>query len=258
AFCALVQEKVVPLSPDAALQCYHGVGHGAMDLTVSLANVQERKTEQELLEPALEFCRGASGDEQQLYRCSSGVFNSLANFYVQSEFGLTVNWEDPLWICRNQPEEFQESCFGNMNTVLFWAAGGDFAQAASWVRGMKEEQAIPTIRYLAGLAALDVARSNFEEAVAMCGALKDPLPLACIEGFAHGFLEHGVPDQEYKEALEFCESPAMEDGEREACLTYVLFGLSGWYSKERSYAICEELPEEYRRYCAEARREFPE
>lgn len=252
-FCALVEEAVVPFSPDAALQCYHGVGHGAMDLTVSMADANERRSEQELLEPALVFCREASSDELQLYRCASGVFNSLANFYVKSEFGLEVNWQDPLWICRTQAEDLQESCFGNMNTVLFWAAKGDFLQAASWVKDMEDEQAMPTIRYLAGLAALDVARGSHGQAVLLCRELQAPLTTACVEGFAHGFLEHGLPDREYEEALEFCETSLMSVQERDTCLSYVLSNLSGWYSKERAQGICEGFSSEYRSYCRQER-----
>ncbi|MCH7883373.1 hypothetical protein IIA95_03080 [Patescibacteria group bacterium] len=247
-FCARVDEKLTSRAPDAALQCYHGIGHGAMDLV--LIDGLVTNNERSLIAPALEFCEKASEDAKQLYRCTSGVFNGLANFYTRKEFGLTVRKDDPFWICHEQPEKYKESCYGNMNSAIFWLADRDFSKSARFVENLIEDKyAIPAIQYLAGSATITLAKSNPEGAVRACRALQLRLYLPCIRGFSHGFLEHGTPGFEYKDALDFCRSKSMLIQERETCFTYVLSNLNGWYSKNKAKEICNAIEKKYKQYC---------
>ncbi|MBI3420894.1 MAG: hypothetical protein HY006_02420 [Candidatus Sungbacteria bacterium] len=247
-FCAYVKERLTQQAPDAALQCYHGVGHGAMDL--ALIDKRNWGNEQAMTQPALKLCEQVSDTPEQLYRCASGIFNGIANFYTENVHGLSIRGEDPFWICREQPERYKESCYGNMNTAILWLSKNQFVQAASLIETTQEQShAIPAMRYLAGLSALSFAKPNPGRAINACRRLQKQFHTPCLEGFAHGILEHGTPDNEYKDALTFCQTSEMQSGERDLCLRYVLSHLDGWYSNARVKQICESMEGDLRKYC---------
>ena len=199
-----------------------------------------------MIGPALQICENASETPEQLYRCASGIFNGIANFYITGDYGLSSNKEDPLWICHEQQDKYKEPCYGNMNSILFWLGGNHFSQAAYYVESIGEEnQEISAIKYLAGLGAL---YEGSEYAVEDCRSLKKHLRLPCIEGFVQGFLEHGEPGFEYQEAFSFCRSPTMTHQEKETCFRYAL-NLGGWYSREKVQEICAGVDAEYRKFC---------
>ncbi|MBI2013347.1 MAG: hypothetical protein HYS87_00725 [Candidatus Colwellbacteria bacterium] len=245
-FCAYIDERLSVSAPDAALQCYHGIGHGAMDIAI-LSAVD--KSEESLIEPALRLCEKTSDSEEQLYRCSSGIFNGIANFYITGEHGLSANKKNPAWVCDKQPDTYKESCYGNMNSVMLWAAGNEFSDAIKFVENIKNDlYAIPSARYLAGLAALKFS-NNYDQAITACRATQERLYKSCIEGFAHGFLEHGTPGLEYKDAFSFCKAELMSLNEREVCFKYVLSNIHGWYAAEKAKNICESTEVNYKHYC---------
>ena len=247
-FCTYVGKTLAQKAPDAELQCYHGVGHGAIE--TSLASLRREKNEEEIIKPALQICEEISNAQDKLYRCASGVFNTIANFYTTGEFDLKVNTKDPLWLCDKQPKEYKESCYGNMNTILAWLSGEDFQKAARFVEQIPEEkQAISAIRYLSNIYTILLARDNHENAVSGCRAIKEYLHVPCIEGFAHGFLEQGIPGKEYVEALNFCRSPVLTVEERDICFKYAL-RLDGWYSISKTREICKTVEPEYQKYCS--------
>ena len=245
-FCKYVDKKLTSQAPDAALQCYHGIGHGAMDIAIISGSKGEN--EKDFIEPALEICREASDTEDQLYRCASGVFNGIANFYIEGEFGLSINEEDPLWLCHDQSEEFKLSCYGNMNSALYWYSNNDFSKAVRYVESINDEiQAISAVRYLAALASIYEGK-DVSTVVTDCRLLQDSLHLSCIQGFAHGFLEHGTPGIEYEDALNFCRSDKLTQEEKDVCFRYAL-DLGGWYPEEKIGEICSGVEEEYKEYC---------
>ena len=246
-FCALVGEKLGDSAPDAQLQCYHGIGHGLVD--AGFQNSQVFNNEQNMAKGALANCEKVSDSPEQLYRCASGVFNGIANFYISGEHNLKVDSNDPFLICEKEPDEYKESCYGNFNSVIFWLAKNDFSFASVYVVDMKDKkyQAM-AMRYLAGLATLSFAKINPEKAITVCRHLGD-LKTSCLEGFAHGFLEHGEPGFEYQEAINFCTNETLERGESDKCLEYTLSGLRGWYSKDKTAEICNSINPEYKKYC---------
>ena len=245
-FCAYVKEKLTSQAPDAELQCYHGIGHGAMDMVI--ISGLKGESEKDLIEPALDICKGASDTEAQLYRCASGVFNGIANFYIEGEFDFSINKEDPLWLCHDQPEEFKLSCYGNMNSALYWYSDNDFSKAVRYVESISDEsQAISAVRYLAALASIYEGK-DFSTVVTDCRSLPGNLHVSCIEGFAHGFLEHGTPGRAYEDALSFCRSDKLTQKEKDVCFRYTL-NLGGWYPEEKIREICFGVEKEYKKFC---------
>lgn len=247
-FCLFIEDQMKDKAPDAGLQCFHGIGHGAIAMTVKASTKQV--TEQSLIQPALKLCEQGTDNDDQLYRCASGAYNSIANAYITGEYNLSPNKQNPLWFCREQPEKYKESCYGNMNSFIYWLAGNDFAKAALYIEQIPEpEYAAKTMVYLGGLSAITTAKEDPAKAVLSCRQLSANLRSPCIQGFAHGFLEHGTPGREYEDAIKFCETPIMTAGEKESCLKYSLSKLRGWYPLDKIKTICSGVKQEYRLYC---------
>lgn len=248
-FCEYVDKKLTSLAPDAFLQCYHGIGHGAMD--IAAGHKENWGDEQKLIAPAIKLCEEVSRTDDQLYRCVSGIYNAIANYYITGEYKLSLKIDDPYWFCRQQKEKYQESCYGNMNSTIWWLDQGDFAKSAKFIENIPQDKyAIPAIRYLSGLAALPFAKSYNEKAISACRLLQERLYFPCIEGFAHGFLEHGTPDMEYEDAMSFCRNEGFTKEEKEICFKYILTTLGGWYNKDKVEMICTTVEGQYQNYCS--------
>ncbi len=248
-FCTYVGKELGTESPDAELQCYHGIGHGAMDMTVSGGNISKAS---DLLSPALRFCEEASDTDLQLYRCASGAFNGIANFYTSHEYGLSVDEKDPLALCHTQADVYKDSCYGNMNTVLTWLAQkqGDFVGAGKFIEKIPDKKyAASTMRYYSNLSNLHIFKYAGEQGLNACRQFSQELVYPCIEGLVTGHLEHGTPGEEYRGAVAFCRLGTMEKGEREACLKYALGNLDGFYSSEKAKEICSTLPSDEKIFC---------
>jgi hypothetical protein len=218
-----------------------------MDL--ALANTQKKSTEELLLAQALPLCEEAASTDDQLYRCASGVFNGIANFYITGEQDLRVQDNDPYRICKTQPDRYKESCYGNMNSTAFWLSKNDFLKAAAYPKTIRDDAyAIPSLRYLAGMAAMiDLKKPAL--LAKSCRTLESRFHAPCIEGLAHGLLEHGTPNLEYADAFNFCRSPGLTQDEKDRCFRYVLSNITGWYSHAKSREICAGAEEKYRAYC---------
>lgn len=246
-FCSLVGKELDKEAPDAELQCYHGIGHGLLE--DGFRNTTTIKNEDEVIKPALANCEEVSSTSEKLYRCTSGVYNGIANFYISGEHGFKIDKTNPFSTCEKQEEKYKDSCYGNFNSIIFWMSGNDLEKAVKYIVSMKEKTyQIRGIRYLSGLATLSLAKVNPEKSVQICRSAGN-LVKPCIEGLAHGFLEHGQPDKEWQEAVSFCEHKSLLNEEAESCFRYTLSGLLGWYSEERSREICNSVKPEHRKYC---------
>lgn len=249
--CDEIGERLGEQTPDARLQCYHGVGHGAVETTV--AESGSFGSRDEFVARAVLLCEQASEGVQERYRCVSGIYNGIANLYINGAYGLSVADENPLLMCAVQKEEYKEACYGNMNSVVLWAADNNFLEAS------REFLAIPdgaytkkSIEYLAGLYAVTHMDETLFPAVLMeCRKLPGEYHVSCVKGFVQGLLEHGSPGIEYRKALSFCRLPGLHSEERDGCLDSALGDAETWYSKKRAGEICAEVTLEERAYCPE-------
>ena len=260
AFCTYIGQKLGAEAPDAELQCYHGIGHGAMDFAIGqqmLASSTNALKPQELINPALALCTSVGTTADELYRCNSAVFNSLANLYEASttrqEFNLTLNYKDPLAICRAYSDPgVQDSCYGNMNSLLYDMTGRNFLRAAKYIEQIPDTaRATSAMSYLAAITGQDTTREDPEKSIGVCNAIQSRLLNSCVDGLAHSFLEMGQPGQEGQEALSFCGLPGLAGSEKEECFRYVLSSLHGWFSPEEGKLLCASADAQYRHYCPE-------
>ncbi|MBI3335695.1 MAG: hypothetical protein HY001_04310, partial [Candidatus Portnoybacteria bacterium] len=246
-FCLTVDKQLGSQTPDAFLQCFHGIGHGALNIR----DLAAWGNENALLGPALKLCKEVSATKGELSRCATGAFNTLALAYIKGDYRLSLKRDDPLWICRKQVEYHKRDCYISMNIVLMWLTQNDFPRAAKFVEGIPEDTyAIPAIRNLAAVVALSYFNiKDYTTPILDCRALQERLRFSCLQGFAYGFLEHGVPEREYIKPLDFCQSAMLTDPEKRACLGYIFSYFVQWYPLRKAYQICDTLEKAQRQFC---------
>jgi len=248
--CDRIGEEISDETPDARLQCYHGIGHGSIETAVASAGVFE--SVDGVIASSLTMCEEASTGVDERYRCVSGVYNAIANFYIVGQYGLSLKDSDPLLVCSRQKEEYKEACYGNMNSMAMEKMDRDLRKAFAYILTIPDEayRAV-AVRYLGGLAAGQGRETPSAATMAAnCRVLPESYRLDCIKGFSHGLLEHGTPEKEHEGALAFCKAEALSEDERNACYEYVLGTLRGWYIEPRADAICASVEPSLQHLCA--------
>jgi hypothetical protein len=247
-FCDYVDKQLSSESAQTGLQCYHGIGHGS----VGMHDPSVWGDETKMIPPALKLCEDSSKNKDQLYRCTSGVYNGIGNFYTKGEYELDLREGDPLWICQFQPEEYKESCYGNIaQPVLGLLTGGDLSKAANFVLQIKDTKYIkPTMRYVSEVfASKSVSKEDFNYEIETCKSLREDLRTDCIVGFVIGLVDFGSRKLEHDQAFKFCRSSLLSAGEREECFKIALKALAGVNSKDGLKVICGLVEDQYKKYC---------
>jgi len=248
-FCAFVDKKITSIVPDAALQCYHGIGHGwsnAHDTPLLWGDAIA------IVTPALRLCEEVAESKNQLSRCASGVFHGFSDYSVSGEYGLSINKEDPLWLCHQQPEHYKNQCYMLMYGVLLMTTERNFLAAAEFIENIVEDTyATQAMFHLASARRTyksgDI--NNHIRAIEDCRALEERLQISCIQGYAFGLYAYNPLENGYKNPLNFCQYPELIDEERLACLESVFARLDVWYPQQKAQSICGTIEIEYRELC---------
>jgi hypothetical protein len=242
-FCAEVDRQLALITPDATLQCFHGIGHG----TVNNHNPATWGDEGAMIDPALALCEKAAGNTEELSRCATGVFNGIATFYLAGQYNLTPNSTDPLWICRTYNDTYKDACYISMNIVLLSLTNGDLGQAAAFLAPIPDEaMAAHAVINLAAILAQEGDARDSAEVFQTCRSLAARLRIPCVQGYAYGFLEHGKPGVEYEIPLALCGATALTVQEQEGCFTYIFGYLKQWYGRDKVAAICAGIAQKDR------------
>lgn len=249
-FCELVDRELAEVSPQSGGQCYHGIGHG----TVANHDPRTWGNEEAMLLPAIALCESVATNKDQLYRCVSGAYNGIANFYIHNEYELSPDPKNPLWLCDKQTNEsYAESCYGNMHPLLTSLSEKTFPKAAAFVEAISSDaHATAAMRYLAGdFARFHGPESDYSSAIQDCRKVQPRLEHSCILGFANGLMDTGKQDEEYRAAFKFCSSPLFIASEKEVCYRHAIQYLRTFYSASKMPEVCENAPKEYLAYCNE-------
>ncbi len=236
-FCKYVDSRVSKETPDATLQCFHGIGHGWVNIHGDKALVGN---DLGIAKKGLSLCREVASTDSELSRCATGVFNGLSVFYANEEYGLKINKSDPMWICKKVEKEFQDPCYVSMNAILFSITGGDFRSSAKYIESIDDDVVAShaMINLSLPFSLSEINNNDHSKSVAVCKSLQDRLIIPCFQGFAFAFMEHGEPGKEYVRAVEFCKVNGLTDKEEKGCLSYIYSYMAQWYPKEKAYSIC--------------------
>ncbi len=249
--CDEVGERLSEVTPDARLQCYHGIGHGAMETAV--ASTGQFGGIEPVIREALMLCEAASTGTEERYRCASGIYNAIANFLINGAYKLSVETTDPIALCARQPDTYKEACYGNMNSAVYWAAGDTLSRALPDILRVEETHRVAAIHYIVGLAMTDYLAGKYDvkTLVRDCRSLPGGLQDACIFGAVSGLIEHGAPGIEYEQAFELCRNDLWTEDERTTCFSSAYYALPGTYGEEKAAEICRSLEAEQQAKCLE-------
>lgn len=241
-FCKYVGEKLSDTNSDAENACYHGIGHGAVE---DVTDPKVFGNPQAIIQPSLDLCKKVSSNQDQLFRCDTGVFNALEIVTSAGKYNLSLNKEDPLGICKTQPQEYKRACYTQMVVAVMNVTSNDFEKSAQILNTIPDD-AIAT-ESLSGLVVelVRLGRVNYQTTVNYCRQMPNRFQLPCITGFGEGFLKYGPPQTEYIKAVDFCSSTLLSDEEKQACFTRILSILRIWYTVEKSTQICKGVDPKY-------------
>jgi len=237
-FCKYVDTQISRETPDASLQCFHGIGHGWV-------NIHGDKTllgdDLGIVKKGLSLCEKVASNDSELSRCATGVFNGIAIFYDEGEYDLKVKKDDPMWLCRSVEKRFQDPCYISMNTILFSISNQDFKVASKYIETISDDimAAHAMINLALPFSLLEMNNPDHSESIAVCRGLQPRLNIPCFQGFAFAFMEHGEPGREYVNAVGFCKNNGLNDKETTGCLDYIYTYLPQWYPKDKAFSICE-------------------
>ncbi|MEK7517798.1 MAG: hypothetical protein AAB583_04570 [Patescibacteria group bacterium] len=247
-FCEYADSRLKLATSDAGGACYHGIGHGAVDGSDPRTWGNAKK----MIEPALKLCEMVSNDENpplrygKLFRCVSGVFNGLEILSSSSQYELSLNRNDPFWICKTQPDRYKEACFTQFVVAVINVTDNDFIASAKIIDSIeKNEYAIPTLQSLV-VELPHQGKTDYQQTLNFCRNLTLRFQIPCISAFAEGFMKYGPPQKEYLRALEFCDSNLLTKEEKQACFSRILSILRIWYTAQKSQEICQSVDEKYR------------
>lgn len=232
------------------LACLHGIGHGAADPQNNLALWGNERA---LIKKPLEICEKVSKTDHELYRCAGGVFNVLSIAYSFNQYKFSINKDDPLWICNEQPRKvYQRACYGDMNVALTAYTKNDMYKAAKFIERIKDdEMAGYAMSSLASASiSYDPKKTDQRDRIQVCRSVQERLRLSCIGGYATGLAEYGAPGKEYVESLNFCNSSLLRTDEKDKCYASSLGYLMTLFSREDFLNICDKIEEgKYVTYC---------
>ena len=246
-FCEYVDEKLKNKVNNARLACYHGIGHGSTDTHNPLYKSDERA----VVKPALERCEAFAQTQEQLKMCATGIFDSIAIAYYNRANGMEMKLDDPLWLCREQPEKYKESCYLDMMTAISWLGNHQLEKSALYISKYVE----PAYTAIAMQTLADdsvrfvIGKGDPVGYVEVCRKQREDLYMPCIRGLASGMMQFGKPGEEYKRALSFCQSNTLEASEQSACTDTVFSFAQQRYPKEKISSLCESNAREYKQYC---------
>lgn len=247
-FCKWAGQKLKDTTSDAEGACYHGIGHGAVE---DVTDPKLFGSTQAIIKPSLELCEKVSADQNpppqygKLFRCVSGVFNALEIVSSANRYKLSINKDDPFWICKLQPDRYKEACYSQFVVIIMNITANNHIQSAQIIDSIEEDAyALPTLEALV-VERVRLQDTNYQQTINYCRSLPKRFNITCIQAFGSGFLKYGPPQTEYIKALDFCSSGLLTDTEKTYCYNRVLSLLRQYYSAEKSQTICQSVQTKY-------------
>ncbi len=249
-FCQNINKSMTKdiKNPQTIYSCYHGIGHGTLDIT----DLSIWGNEEKMVSNALKVCEAVGYTKEERQLCGSGVFNALQIAYNTRQYKLNMKKEDPFGICRKQPEIYKKACYREISIVYLSLTQSSFSQMANYIETkIDDETGANAAIYANASEAIRrvIDKEDHSELIRTCKSLRDKLRIWCIQGLSEGNLSWGKPGREYIKGLAFCKSSLFNEEERMTCYTYILPRLGIFYSSQKIDEICSTLEEKYKKLC---------
>ena len=201
-FCDSAEESMKKTFSGVSFACYHGIGHGVVDGSDPALWGDAKK----YIEPGLKLCDTLGDNEEHKTRCASGVFNALGVAYMEPRYLLKPKPNDPYAICREQDKPYaRKACYDQMNSYIVPSVG-TFKKAISLAAEAELRYRRTAIWSVAGMSAQKTLSENRDAGVdiATCLDLSSEFRDACVDGFAAGLVEFGLPGKEFEIPVAAC------------------------------------------------------
>lgn len=246
-FCTYVGTQVPNPIGYAEGACYHGIGHGVTDGYDPTLWGDAKK----IAAPGLALCSKVATTTEWYYRCASGVFNSVAILHRDPKYKLALT-DDPYSLCRTPQytEETRGACYSQMDTLVAFVSH-EFGEAVGYAMEVDVQYREAAVLNVASISVQRLRKLSSEvlprEAVEVCGVLPTKERVACVRGLVDGLIEHGSPQDQYKDAITLCSSPV--GLLVEPCYERLVQNLSRSGSREEVEGVCGRIPESYYKKC---------
>lgn len=238
-FCRLMDRKSQEINITG--ECFHGLGHGITeDHTIEkIDNVSD------FIQKDLKICKLVSDNPDEQHQCSTGVFNGLANMYLAMDKGLTINKNDPLWMCPAIENLFAGACYGLMSRVVLAAADSDVGAAIRLAKNTISQQYIATvIQNIMVVTVFDSSTDSYVQNLrAQCSESASEYEKECITGLVTARFQSARPGSEYSRAFEFCTNSTTSLDLKNNCFMTVYVNLPKLYTRQQIVEICSTLGE---------------
>lgn len=245
-FCDYINKQLSNYGLDLSSECFHGIGHGA----VGVHNPKYIGNAKALTDEAMQVCDKISQTQEQSKQCATGVFNGIANFYTAGEYGLKIKKDDPIWICKKQPERFKNECYALMARVYLPVSNNNLPDAIEIAIKTSEDYYLESV--ISNIVTIFVGNRSSEEienSLRVCKSLNRRLANSCIIGVVNGYMQFGKPDNEYSKAVEFCQSSMLIHEEKNICYKEVFTYIKRLYPSDKIDKICKKIEAKYQTLC---------
>lgn len=254
-FCDSIEPSILAQRPDATNQCYHGLGHGFLEQFIAQEPVDIRDTAsvkaafRASTPPAIETCRSVASTTKARDNCISGLFHGIA--MLQEAEGWMMDHEDPLWLCREQTDEYKTFCFGNQHRlVIDMMPNATLKEVVSFTKdvyGSNTEALSNVIWRWAYNHATDIDMTH--EVILQCNEMDSSARTNCIMGGLSRTQENGPPGKEYIEAAKYCLDGNISQDDRTICAKRSFDYFKRVYPDRLLGAICKEYSDLYVGQC---------
>lgn len=255
--CEYLRGRLAGTMRDIGTICYHASGHGFQQTEADDLHSELWGRADLLVQRPLARCESLPTNDAEIEDCRQGVFNVITDWMAFKNFGLALDLDDPLRLCRALPERWHHACFYELAQKLEPVTRDSPAKAAALVggitRGALREMTFGVM--IAGMLQRQAPLNGYPRIIAECIAIADDaLFKTCVQSSANGLMEHGSPGREYEKVLDLCATPALSarGGDR-FCYEALAHRLSRFYPAEKKHTICGKFPASFHDACRTAR-----
>lgn len=245
-FCDEVEKRLGYSTIIAPTACYHGIGHGTMEL-LGIHSLVNWDSIGDILSRGIEIC----GSYPDVYRtaCVNGIFSAVFMHY--RDLPQDSKRSDPYWFCPSVSPVYQRFCYESMSANLYWNGKRDIGKSVTFIQSHvpKEQQQYALRTVLQEISFETVKNSSWDDVIRDCKKLDTQLMRVCIKSFVEGLIDNGEPNMEHQQGVRFCNSPVLLTAERDSCFSNLVSYVTGLYSRGNPAGSCELFEPQYRKYC---------
>lgn len=243
AFCASVNAQLAQKGFNTELECYHGFGHAVVDdhVAAQFSNAHA------VASNALSLCDELAENTIRYQNCAGGVYNAIANIFVDGTFAWPEIAAQDGTFCEDQPSLLQETCYGYFARVILASHAGDFPQSLlSMGREVADTYKSGVIENLALMYMVSAEKKTaFTDAVVACKEIVPAHAPFCIAGLAVGVMQSAKTGEEFSGASAVCTFASLTEKERSVCFARVLENGRMLVSHDTFMQWCALVPEPY-------------